>query len=396
MERPFVCGERALAVERTNDTRDRDSLKKLTEPKAWAVWRITSCPLVIASLADSRYKTRHQAAYHTPGHPASNAARYKSARGQRRLQETKISSPRANILRKALARLRVTQEPQPEEPTAAQEQRDMAAILGDDPLAHTCGFLDARELDVLRTCGRRTRDVAGRGSVWEPVCARRWRGRRQLNEWRNEAGNEWRAHYALREREILRKRVPIFAMSAYLEVGRRTDLHFFEPRYKWLIRIAAEDHGGLFVFCTNAPLVHPRSPQFSWVCEARNVQLLPDGRANLSVFPVARCLLRKLWREPVPDVLNAPQLTLADVEELPLCSAPPPPVTEDDDDSDYYSDSDNEDGRMRLSPSHRELLELLVENPGAMEELGLTHERVQELLLRGQEPASDTDDTLDV
>ena len=46
--------------------------------------------------------------------------------------------------------------------------------------------------------------------------------------------------------------------------------------------------------------------------------------------------------------------------------------------------------------SHRELLELLVENPGAMEELGLTHERVQELLLRGQEPASDTDDTLDV
>ena len=270
----------------------------------------------------------------------------------------------------------------------------MAAILGDDPLAHTCGFLDARELDVLRTCGRRTRDVAGRGSVWEPVCARRWRGRRQLNEWRNEAGNEWRAHYALREREILRKRVPIFAMSAYLEVGRRTDLHFFEPRYKWLIRIAAEDHGGLFVVCTHAPLVHPRSPQFSWVCEARNVQLLPDGRANLSVFPVARCLLRKLWREPVPDVLNAPQLTLADVEELPLCSAPPPPVTEDDDDSDYYSDSDNEDGRMRLSPSHRELLELLVENPGAMEELGLTHERVQALL--GQEPASDTDDTLDV
>ena len=116
----------------------------------------------------------------------------------------------------------------------------------------------------------------------------------------------------------------------------------------------------------------------------------------MSVFPVARCLLRKLWREPVPDMLNAPQLTLADVEELPVCSAPPPPVTEDDDDSEYYSDSDDEGGgRMRLSPSHRQLLELLVENPDAMQELGLTHERVQEIL-RGQEPASDTDDTLDV
>ena len=72
-------------------------------------------------------------------------------------------------------------------------------------------------------------------------------------------------------------------------------------------------------------------------------------------------------------------------------------MTEDDDDSEYYSDSDDEGGgRMRLSPSHRELLELLVENPDAMQDLGLTHERVQGLLLRGQEPASDTDDTLDV
>ena len=304
----------------------------------------------------------------------------------------------SKLLKQAFSKLRLKTKAaqEPKEPTAAPAETGMAAILGDDPLAHTCGFLDARELDVLRTCGRRTREVAGRGSVWEPVCQRRWSGRRQLNEWRTEAGNDWRAHYAMREREILRKRVPIFAMSAYLEVGRRTDLHFFEPRYKWLIRIAAEDHGGLFVFCTNAPLVHPRSPQFSWVCEARNVQLLPDGRANLSVFPVARCLLRKLWREPVPDMLNAPQLTLADVEELPVCSAPPPPVTEDDDDSEYYSDSDDEGGgRMRLSPSHRQLLELLVENPDAMQELGLTHERVQEIL-RGQEPASDTDDTLDV
>ena len=41
---------------------------------------ITAQSSCIASLADSRYKTRHQAAYHTPGHPASNAARYKSAR----------------------------------------------------------------------------------------------------------------------------------------------------------------------------------------------------------------------------------------------------------------------------------------------------------------------------
>ena len=340
------------------------------------------------------HKTQRNTADDTWYRAEATSAAPKDAREESACKK-KLAS---KLLKQAFSKLRLkTKEPQnDQEPTAAQAETGMAAILGDDPLAHTCGFLDARELDVLRTCGRRTREVAGRGSVWEPVCQRRWSGRRQLNEWRTEAGNDWRAHYALREREILRKRVPIFAMSAYLEVGRRTDLHFFEPRYKWLIRIAAEDHGGLFVFCTNAPLVHPRSPQFSWVCEARNVQLLPDGRANLSVFPVARCLLRKLWREPVPDVLNAPQLTLADVEELPLCSAPPPPVTEDDDDSDYYSDSDGEDGRMRLSPSHRELLELLVENPGAMEELGLTHERVQELLLRGQEPASDTDDTLDV
>ena len=123
------------------------------------------------------------------------------------------------------------------------------------------------------------------------------------------------------------------------------------------------------------------------------MQLLPDGRANLSVFPVARCALGKLWREPVPDCPGAPQLTFADVEELPVAHEERALVTEDDadddgldglegadDDSDASESDDEHDGTLRLSPGHRQLLELLVHNPDAMEELGLTHDRVLELL----------------
>ena len=328
---------------------------------------------------------------------AKASSAFKSARSKKRVIKA-TASHRANILLRAIAKL-TTPQPRDHEQSEPQPLIGMDAIIGDDPLAHTCGFLDAVQLETLRTCGRRTRDVAGRSSVWEPVCSKRWQGRRQLAVWRLDAGTDWRRHYALREREIYRKRVPVFAMSAYLELGRRTDLHFFEPRYKWLVDIATRDHGGLFVFCTNAPLVHPRSPQFSWVCEARNVQLLTDGRANLSVFPVARCNLQKLWREPVPGALNAPQLTLAHIEELPASVLSVQVTEEESDEEEWRSESDEEHeggGTLRLSSSHRRLLELLVHNSDAMQDLGLTHERVQELLrmVGGVDNASDSDDDM--
>ena len=90
---------------------------------------------------------------------------------------------------------------------------------------------------------------------------------------------------------------------------------FFEPRYKWLVKVACEEKGGLFVFCTAAPGAHERSAHYSWLCEAQNVHVLPDGRANLSVFPLGRCRLRRLWRENVPAAPDAPPLSFADVLE---------------------------------------------------------------------------------
>ena len=284
--------------------------------------------------------------------------------------------------------------------------------LGDDPLEACSGFLAPRCLAALGRCCQRLREVSRRDTVWQPLCEARWAGRRQRRAWLDaaaaaarDAGDAvasptWAAHYALREASMRHGRLPIFAMSAYLEVGRRTDLHFFEPRYKWLVKVACEEKGGLFVFCTAAPGAHERSAHYSWLCEAQNVHVLPDGRANLSVFPLGRCRLRRLWRENVPAAPDAPPLSFADVLEVPRPPAPAPSprsvlrsadaddgdagdaaAASDDDLDDDYDDSDDDDEDYpHLQPEHRRLLELLIQNPGAMTDLGLTRERVVELL----------------
>jgi len=149
----------------------------------------------------------------------------------------------------------------------------MVRLLGDDPFSAVCLCLDARSLDALRACCQRCRVVASADAAWEPRCAARWAGRRQCEAWLAAASDAppaaWRAAFVAREREITRRRVPVFAMGAYLELGRRCDLHFFEPRYKWLVQEALHAHGGVFVFCTAAPVANPNSPAFSWVAEIR-------------------------------------------------------------------------------------------------------------------------------
>jgi Lon protease-like protein len=201
----------------------------------------------------------------------------------------------------------------------------MVRLLGDDPFSAVCLCLDARSLDALRACGQRCRVVASADAAWRPRCGARWTGRRQAEAWLNAASGHptaWRAAFVAREREIVRRRMPVFSMGAYLELGRRCDLHFFEPRYKWLVQEALHAHGGAFVFCTAAPVANPNSPAFSWVAEIRRCDVLGDGRANVSVVPVARCALRRVWRERVPDAPRAPPLSFADAEEVP--SAAPP------------------------------------------------------------------------
>lgn len=252
----------------------------------------------------------------------------------------------------------------------------MLQVLDDDSLESVARHLEASSVELLRTACTRMRRVASRDSIWRGLAERRWAKRRQCAEWLAAASN-WRDSYADREKEIRRKAVPVFAMSARLSRQRICSLHFFEPRYKWLIRRAVDDHASHFVFCTRSPHTGPNSSTYSWLCEARAVQFLPDGSANLGAYPVARCALERIWYEHVPDMPpTTPQLAVADIAEI--ADFDPDPASGDRRQHDHHNFETVR--RARLSDQHRTLLELLITHPHDMRDL-LTEDRILELLL---------------
>ena len=49
----------------------------------------------------------------------------------------------------------------------------------------------------------------------------------------------WRRRF-LDDRDQAKSRLPIFAMQARIQIGRAFGMHFFEPRYRWLVQRAVE------------------------------------------------------------------------------------------------------------------------------------------------------------
>lgn len=86
--------------------------------------------------------------------------------------------------------------------------------------------------------------------------------------------------------------LPIFYMPPGTDVGAPVILHFFEPRYKLLIRRAWEGNQ-LFVFCAS----QPRPGLRGVIVRVDRAHFLPDGRANIVGQGVRRIHLRKTWVE---------------------------------------------------------------------------------------------------
>lgn len=254
---------------------------------------------------------------------------------------------------------------------ALNSESMMLSALNDDALEIVLVHLDPANAESLSTVCRRWRLITHRESIWEAFARRRWWRRRLSTSWIYEAsraGQSWRAHYVQREASIRRKNVPVFTMTTRLEVGRMLGLHLFEPRYKWLIRRAVEDHDSHFVFCTQ----QPQKGERGWVCEARRVEFMADGRANFDALPLARCILEQVWCESVPGAPDAPKLGVANIEELQVSTEPSRLTNRGHDDQAANS---------ALSREHRSLLELLINHPQAVRALRLTEDRVLELLL---------------
>jgi len=86
--------------------------------------------------------------------------------------------------------------------------------------------------------------------------------------------------------------LPVFFMHPGCQVGDPVLLHFFEPRYKILIRRAWEGRR-LFVFCPRAP----RRGERGVVVQVANAVFLPDGRANIVGRGVQQIVLGETWVE---------------------------------------------------------------------------------------------------
>jgi len=247
--------------------------------------------------------------------------------------------------------------------------------LDDDSLEFVCSKLSVSEVLKIGLACVRLRRVTESEGLWEDFCKVRWERLREGPKWLAEVKEEgcWREAFAQKESKIKLKGLPVFAMAAPLSKGVVFHLHLFEPRYKWLIRRATEDHESLFVFCGRSPVAGEDSAKYSWICAATDVQIVADGRANFGALPLARCRIDRIWQEAVPDEESAPPLDVADVEELPTSDEVTPP----------------RQPRLRFIP-HRTLLELLIANPEAMRDLELTEENILELLLLHHDPSNST------
>jgi len=88
--------------------------------------------------------------------------------------------------------------------------------------------------------------------------------------------------------------LPIFTMPGAVRLGQRMNLHFFEPRYKILIRRVWSSHHRYFVYSPWAPAVG-RSAAVVRVDRAR---FWRDGRASIVARVVAaQVLLSDVWVE---------------------------------------------------------------------------------------------------
>jgi len=89
-----------------------------------------------------------------------------------------------------------------------------------------------------------------------------------------------------------KSKLPIFAMYPGCRVGEPVFLHFFEPRYKILIRRAWEGNK-LFVFCGE----RPRAGARGIVVKVLDAVFLPDGRSNIRGVGKHEVVLGETWVE---------------------------------------------------------------------------------------------------
>ena len=93
-------------------------------------------------------------------------------------------------------------------------------------------------------------------------------------------------------------RLPLFALPLVLFPGATLPLHIFEPRYRALLADCRAGDGRFGIVLSDAAALEPGA--VGCVAELRDVQSLPDGRANIVVVGAERFALTRLVESGTP------------------------------------------------------------------------------------------------
>jgi Lon protease-like protein len=93
-------------------------------------------------------------------------------------------------------------------------------------------------------------------------------------------------------------RLPLFALPLVLFPGATLPLHIFEPRYRALLADCRAGDGRFGIVLSDAAALEPGA--VGCVAELRDVQALPDGRANIVVVGAERFALTRLVQAGTP------------------------------------------------------------------------------------------------
>lgn len=98
---------------------------------------------------------------------------------------------------------------------------------------------------------------------------------------------------------------PLFCMdSSILQVGRRSGLHLFEPRYAWMCKRLLDAHKAGE---TDLQFGWVTSPARGSLCQAIRLQQTPNGY-NVEFICVAKFTIVEQWEEAVPRSRRVPKL----------------------------------------------------------------------------------------
>jgi len=142
--------------------------------------------------------------------------------------------------------------------------------------------------------------LADRPAPWKAACLLRWHGRAKDTSWRSTVSKgQWKTAYKRAEEEIVAN-FPVFCMRGAVQMGMPMSMHFFEPRYKQMVRVASQHPDqrfrDKFAFAACCP-----------VREERTIHSLLPGFKNsftLIVILMFSCRRKAWWHSYVRYIIS--------------------------------------------------------------------------------------------